>query len=46
MRTTNLTNGRSFTDLLSIQTGIIPVTTLLPNSVIMAGVTAWLVAFW
>jgi hypothetical protein len=32
-------NGRSFTDLLSIQPGIIPITTLLPNSVIMAGVT-------
>ena len=35
-------NGRSFTDLLSIQPGIIPVTTLLPNSVIMAGVTGGL----
>jgi Carboxypeptidase regulatory-like domain len=32
-------NGRSFTDLLPIQPGIIPVTTMLPNSVIMAGVT-------
>jgi len=32
-------NGRSFTDLLSIQPGIIPITTLLPSSVIMAGVT-------
>ena len=32
-------NGRSFTDLLAIQSGIIPVTTLLPSSVIMAGVT-------
>ena len=32
-------NGRSFTDLLAIQPGIIPVTTLLPSSVIMAGVT-------
>ena len=32
-------NGRSFTDLLSIQPGIIPITTLTPNSVIMAGVT-------
>ncbi|MGB9468992.1 MAG: carboxypeptidase-like regulatory domain-containing protein [Candidatus Acidiferrum sp.] len=32
-------NGRSFTDLLSIQPGVIPITTLLPNSVIMAGVT-------
>jgi len=32
-------NGRSFTDLLSIQPGIIPITTLTPSSVIMAGVT-------
>lgn len=32
-------NGRGFTDLLSIQPGIIPVTTLTPSSVIMAGVT-------
>ena len=32
-------NGRSYTDLLSIQPGVIPVTTLQPNSVIMAGVT-------
>jgi hypothetical protein len=32
-------NGRSFTDLLSIQPGVIPITTLLPSSVIMAGVT-------
>jgi Carboxypeptidase regulatory-like domain len=35
-------NGRSFTDLLSIQPGVIPITTLLPNSVIMAGVTGGL----
>jgi len=28
-------NGRSFTDLLSIQPGIIPITTLTPTSVIM-----------
>jgi len=35
-------NGRSYTDLLSIQPGVIPVTTLLPNSVIMAGVTGGL----
>jgi hypothetical protein len=35
-------NGRSFTDLLPIQPGVIPVTTLLPNSVIMAGVTGGL----
>jgi len=32
-------NGRSYTDLLAIQPGVIPVTTLQPNSVIMAGVT-------
>ena len=32
-------NGRSYTDLLSIQPGVSPVTTLLPSSVIMAGVT-------
>ncbi len=35
-------NGRSYTDLLSIQPGVIPVTTLQPNSVIMAGVTGTL----
>jgi hypothetical protein len=32
-------NGRSFTDLLSIQPGVAPMSTLLPSSVIMAGVT-------
>jgi hypothetical protein len=32
-------NGRSFTDLLAIQPGVAPISTLLPNSVIMAGVT-------
>ena len=32
-------NGRSYTDLLSIQPGVGPVSTLLPNAVIMAGVT-------
>src|SRR5262245_53518476 len=32
-------NGRSYTDLLSIQPGVIPTTTIQPNSVIMAGVT-------
>ena len=32
-------NGRSYTDLLAIQPGISPVTTLTPASVIMAGVT-------
>ncbi len=35
-------NGRSYTDLLPIQPGVIPSTTLLPNSVIMAGVTGTL----
>ncbi len=32
-------NGRSYTDLLPIQPGVTPITTLKPNSVIMAGVT-------
>jgi hypothetical protein len=32
-------NGRSYTDLLSIQPGVAPISTLLPSSVIMAGVT-------
>ena len=32
-------NGRSYTDLLALQPGVAPVSTLLPNSVIMAGVT-------
>jgi hypothetical protein len=32
-------NGRSYTDLLAIQPGVIPVTTLTSTSVIMAGVT-------
>jgi hypothetical protein len=32
-------NGRSYTDLLPIQPGVIPVTTLRPDSVVMAGVT-------
>jgi hypothetical protein len=35
-------NGRSYTELLAIQPGVIPVTTILPNSVIMAGVTGTL----
>jgi Carboxypeptidase regulatory-like domain len=35
-------NGRSYTDLLPIQPGVIPVTTLQPGSVIMAGVTGTL----
>ncbi len=32
-------NGRSYTDLLATQPGVAPITTLLPSSVIMAGVT-------
>ena len=32
-------NGRSYTDLLAIQPGVAPVSTLTPSSVIMAGVT-------
>lgn len=32
-------NGRSYTDLLAIQPGVSPTTTLTPTSVIMAGVT-------
>jgi hypothetical protein len=35
-------NGRSYTDLLPSQPGVTPVTTLLPTSVIMAGVTGGL----
>ncbi len=35
-------NGRSYTDLLPIQAGVAPASTLLPNSVIMAGVTGGL----
>jgi hypothetical protein len=31
-------NGRSFTDLLALQAGVIPVTSQQPNSVIMTGV--------
>ncbi len=30
-------NGRSYTDLLSLQPGIVPVTTQQPNSIVMAG---------
>jgi hypothetical protein len=37
--TTLSLNGRSYTDLLPIQPGITPVTTMKPNSIIMAGVT-------
>ncbi len=32
-------NGRSYTDLLALQPGVAPMSTLLPSSVIMAGVT-------
>jgi hypothetical protein len=32
-------NGRSYTDLLAVQPGVAPISTLLPSSVIMAGVT-------
>src|SRR6266508_761840 len=37
--TTLSLNGRSYTDLLSIQPGVVPATTIQSNSVIMAGVT-------
>jgi hypothetical protein len=32
-------NGRSFTDLLALQPGIVPMSTQTPDSVVMAGVT-------
>jgi hypothetical protein len=32
-------NGRSFTDMLALQPGIVPVTTQQPDSIVMAGVT-------
>jgi hypothetical protein len=32
-------NGRSFTDLLALQPGIVPFTTQQPDSIVMAGVT-------
>jgi hypothetical protein len=32
-------NGRSFTDLLALQPGIVPATTQQPDSIVMAGVT-------
>ena len=32
-------NGRSFTDLLALQPGIVPMTTQQPDSIVMAGVT-------
>jgi hypothetical protein len=37
--TTLSLNGRSFTDLLAIQPGVIPVTTMQSDSIVMAGVT-------
>jgi hypothetical protein len=37
--TTLSLNGRSFTDLLAIQPGVIPITTMQSDSIIMAGVT-------
>jgi hypothetical protein len=37
--TTVALNGRSFTDLLSLQPGIVPMTTQQPNSIVMAGAT-------
>jgi len=35
--TTVALNGRSFTDLLSLQPGIVPMSTQLPDSIVMAG---------
>jgi hypothetical protein len=32
-------NGRSYTDLLALQPGVAPLSTLLPSSIVMAGVT-------
>src|SRR4051812_3843232 len=32
-------NGRSYTDLLALQPGIVPMTTQTPDSIVMAGVT-------
>ena len=37
--TTLSLNGRSYTDLLPIQPGVVPITTMMPDSIIMAGVT-------
>jgi hypothetical protein len=33
-------NGRSFTDLLALQSGVIPVSSAQPNAVVMSGVTS------
>jgi len=32
-------NGRSYTDMLNLQAGVVPVSTQQPNSIVMAGVT-------
>lgn len=41
---TNITavplNGRSFTDLLALQSGVVPVSSQQPNAVVMSGVTS------
>ncbi len=37
--TTLSLNGRSYTDLLPIQPGVVPITTMMSDSIIMAGVT-------
>jgi hypothetical protein len=37
--TTLSLNGRSYTDLLPIQPGVVPITTMISDSIIMAGVT-------
>ncbi len=37
--TTVALNGRSFTDLLALQPGIVPVSTQTPDSIVMAGAT-------
>ena len=33
-------NGRSFTDLLALQSGVVPVSSAQPNAVVMSGVTS------
>lgn len=33
-------NGRSFTDLLALQSGVVPITSQQPNAVVMSGVTS------
>src|SRR5258708_4020742 len=44
--TTLSLNGRSYTDLLSIQPGVVPTTTIQSNTVIMAGVTGPIAPSW